>query len=214
MRFVHTDASTQSHLTGPQVSASCLAISGTDETHSNLNFICTGLDIVHPTFLPPFPRTGFTSQDFRLCLRYYEGSESCHSFTWGRRPPHLLRFTFPSFRLQPRDVSTHRFSHHSSVSSEFQASPFSWRLANNIPPNRVRYPADRQFASGCFPPRLTTTQLPSATELWHTPTWTCTMLINRHHGRTTEPLRGRCLPTGLIPTTDHHYPPDSNHSGL
>jgi hypothetical protein len=32
------------------------------------------------------------------------------------------------------------------------------------PPNRVRSPTDQQFASGCSPPRLTTTQLPSATE--------------------------------------------------
>src|SRR5688572_12555188 len=32
------------------------------------------------------------------------------------------------------------------------------------PPNRVRYPTDRQFASGCSPPRLAAPQLPSATE--------------------------------------------------
>ena len=30
-------------------------------------------------------------------------------------------------------------------------------------PNRVRYPTDCMFASGCSPPRLTATQLPSAT---------------------------------------------------
>ena len=77
MRFVHTDASTHLHFE-KSVSASCLAVSGTDETTSNLNSICTGLDISHPTFLPPFPRPGFASQDFRLYNhRYYEGSESC-----------------------------------------------------------------------------------------------------------------------------------------
>ncbi len=32
------------------------------------------------------------------------------------------------------------------------------------PPNRVRYPADRQVASGCSPRRLAATQLPLATE--------------------------------------------------
>src|SRR5258705_13335719 len=32
------------------------------------------------------------------------------------------------------------------------------------PPNRVRHPTDRQFTSGCSPPRLATTQLPSASE--------------------------------------------------
>jgi len=31
-----------------------------------------------------------------------------------------------------------------------------------IPPNRVRHPAGHPFASGCSPPRLTATQLPSA----------------------------------------------------
>jgi len=112
------------------------------------------------------------------------------SITMNDRSPHLLRLTFLSFHLQPRDAPAHRFSCHSSVTGDFQASPFSCRLAANIPPNRVRHPADRQFASGCSPPRLTTTQLPSATELWHTPTRTSTVLIWRHHGRTTEPLRG------------------------
>jgi hypothetical protein len=32
------------------------------------------------------------------------------------------------------------------------------------PPNRVRSPTDQQFTSGCSPPRLAATQLPSATE--------------------------------------------------
>ena len=32
-----------------------------------------------------------------------------------------------------------------------------------MPPKRVRYPAGCSFASGCSPPRLATTQLPSAT---------------------------------------------------
>ena len=40
----------------------------------------------------------------------------------------------------------------------------------HTPPKQVRYPTDRQFASGYSPPRLATTQLPSATELWPTPT--------------------------------------------
>jgi len=52
------------------------------------------------------------------------------------------------------------------------------------PPNRVRYPTDQQFASGCSPPCLGATQLPSATELWHTPTRTFTVLMWRPHGRT------------------------------
>jgi hypothetical protein len=58
------------------------------------------------------------------------------------------------------------------------------RLVAAPPPNRVRSPTDRQFASGCSPPRLTATQLPSATELWHTPARTFTVLMWRPHGRT------------------------------
>ena len=54
----------------------------------------------------------------------------------------------------------------------------------HTPPKQVRYPTDRQFASGYSPPRLTTTQLPSAMELWPTPTGTCTLQVARPHGRT------------------------------
>jgi hypothetical protein len=38
-----------------------------------------------------------------------------------------------------------------------------------VRPNRVRHPTDCMFASGCSPPRLTTTQLPSATGSGHLP---------------------------------------------
>jgi len=54
----------------------------------------------------------------------------------------------------------------------------------HIPPNRVRHPADRQFASGCSPPRLAATQLPPATGLWLTPTRTSTVPLRRLYGRT------------------------------
>jgi hypothetical protein len=77
IRSVHTDTSTHCQLVGPQASTSCLAVSGTEEASSNLNSICICIDISHPTFLPPFPRPGFATQDFRLFNhRYYEGSES------------------------------------------------------------------------------------------------------------------------------------------
>src|SRR5262245_52598964 len=75
--------------------------------------------------------------------------------------------------LLPRQRA-HRFS---DFALESQAR-------RSCPPNRVRYPTDQQFASGCSPPRLAATQLPSATELWHTPTTTFTVLMWRPHGRT------------------------------
>ena len=64
------------------------------------------------------------------------------------------------------------------------------RARRHTPPNQVRYPTDRQFASGYSPPRLTTTQLPSATELWLTPTGTCTLQMARPRGRTPSPCKG------------------------
>ena len=142
-------------------------------------------------------------------LRYYEGSDSCRVIPQSRSP-RLLRLTFLTFHPQPRDAPVHRFTRHFSVYGEFQASPYPSRLAANIPPNQVRHPTDRQFASGCFPPRLTATQLPSATEPWHAPTRTSTVLIRRPHGRTrvgtAHRLRpcsahfgGRCPPYSASP---------------
>ena len=46
------------------------------------------------------------------------------------------------------------------VFSGVRASPLTCRLAAHAQPNRVRYPADGSFTSGCSPPRLATTQLP------------------------------------------------------
>ena len=43
---------------------------------------------------------------------------------------------------------------------DFTLNPQARRYAR---PNRVRYPTDCMFASGCSPPRLAATQLPSAT---------------------------------------------------
>jgi len=54
-------------------------------------------------------------------------------------------------------------------------------------PNRVRYPTDCMFASGCSPPRFTATQLPSATEFGH------------NLGGGLSPPKSRLLPGALIP---------------
>ncbi len=42
-----------------------------------------------------------------------------------------------------------------------KASPLASRLAGYVKPNRVRHPADWSLTSGCSPPRLAATQLPS-----------------------------------------------------
>ena len=67
---------------------------------------------------------------------------------------------------------------------------FSQPARRHSLPNRVRFTAHRQFASGCSPPRFAATQLPSTTGPWLTPTWTLTMLCTRLHGRTGSPAPG------------------------
>ena len=118
-------------------------------------------------------------------LRYFRTMETLTSYAahLQRRSPRLPRHTFLSFRLQPRGLPEHRLPPRQRVQrvSDFAMNEQARRSS---PPNRVRSPTDRQFASGCSPPHLTTTQLPSATELWHTPTRTFTVLMWRPHGRT------------------------------
>ncbi len=66
----------------------------------------------------------------------------------------------------------------------FRASPHARRLAAT--PRRIGFVILRTDRSlDCYsPPRLTTTQLPSATGPWHTRTRTFTVLTMRPHGRT------------------------------
>ena len=61
------------------------------------------------------------------------------------------------------------------------------------PPNQVRHPTDCSFAFNCSPPYFAVTQLLSATELWHTPTGTFTLLMIRPHGRTSAKPQFRLL---------------------
>ena len=68
-------------------------------------------------------------------------------------------------------------------------------------PNRVRYPTDCMFASGCSPPRLTATQLPSATGSGHSPE------------RGLSPPKSRLLPGALMPDLIRH-PVFSNSSWI
>ena len=157
------------------------------------------------TFLPPVPRRSFALCASRGCspLRYHEGSDSCSAHL-RRRSPRLPRHTFLSFRLQPRELPGHRLT---PRQRDQRVSDFALesQARRSPPPNRVRHPTDQQFASGCSPPHLAATQLPSATELWHTPTRTFTVLMWRPHGRTHPRmfLSGVHLRTRLDSRTKH-----------
>ncbi len=90
------------------------------------------------TFLPPVPRRSFAFCAFRGLppLRYHEGSDSCAAHL-RRRSPRLPRHIFLSFRLQPRRLPGHRFTHHASVSSDFRTSPWNRRLV--AAPRRIEF---------------------------------------------------------------------------
>ena len=75
----------------------------------------------------------------------------------------LMSHTFLSFRLQPRELPGHHFPPRQR-DQRFSDFALVSQARRSSPPNRVRYPTDRHFASGCSPPRLAATQFPSASE--------------------------------------------------
>ncbi|MBK9442618.1 MAG: IS66 family insertion sequence element accessory protein TnpB [Comamonadaceae bacterium] len=97
---------------------------------------------------------------------------------------HLGRQVSPLFSLHlpnvppPTTPCNPNIALHAIFQRTGRVSDFAMRLQarRHTPPNRVRYPADRQFASGCSPPRLAATQLPSTTGPWLTLTRTFTVL--------------------------------------
>jgi hypothetical protein len=143
------------------------------------------------TFLSPFPQYDFAFRTSRGFHRF----GTMETLTPTRLTPH--RAGLPAYLTTPscRSVSNHavRSDIALSTTSAYRTSS-GFALASQArrytTPNRVCYPTDRHFASGCSPPRLAATQLPSATELWHTPAWTFTMLMWRLHGRTMPVFTG------------------------
>ena len=160
----------------------CLAISGTQFLSVRRSLESSGSSSL---FLTNFPQRGFASHVSRPIPqpRYYSASDSCRRHL-DDRSPRLSRTNFPTFRLQPRGAPQHRFDRHFQRAERFPDFAMNEQARRHTPPNRVRYPADCQFASGCSPPRLATTQLPSASGSWLAPARTSTMLFARLHGRT------------------------------
>src|ERR1019366_9179191 len=145
------------------------------------------------TFLPHFPNAPFTLTHVstaRRRVRYYWDSDSCQGSHHGQDSPLVSNHL-------PVVPSSTPWSATSPLGSPPQRDVLLPGFATlvqarrNTPPKQVHHPTDRQFASGYYPPRLATTQLPSATELWPTPTGTFTLQIARIHGRTLNRSRGR-----------------------
>ena len=147
---------------------------------------------------------GFAPQALSHCLansaaltpkmptRYYQDSDSC-----GVTTPQVSPLHAP---IRPRrSASNHADGLVTALSAtqRDQLLPdfaFSQTARRRSSPNRVRHPADRQFASGCFPPRIAATQLPSATRPWPAPTRTSTVLCGCACGRTGSRLCRRSFP--------------------
>ncbi len=98
----------------------------------------------------------------------------------------LLRLAVPTFRPQPRDPPDGRFVSRLSADGCSRLRQYE-QARHEIPPKQVRHPTDCRFTSGCSPPRLAATQLPSVTGLRHTMTGTCTPPTKRTHRRTGWP---------------------------
>ncbi len=116
------------------------------------------------TFLPTFPPCGFAIR--ASCglppQRYYAGSDSCRALA---SPTGLSAY--------PARPSGHPVPNHvvrpnaalpvTSARPVGRGFAINEQARRNTPPNRVRHPTGCPFASGCSPPRLAATQLPSAT---------------------------------------------------
>ena len=161
MRSVQTDASTHDQSRDrPPASAPCLALSGTADAPP------CGIRPSRLHLPASLPSTRFCCPDLSRLTphRYYEGSDSCPPRPAGRSL-RLLRFAFRTSRPQPRRAPERRFPSHLSASvGPHQGPGFAMRsqARRHRPPNRVRHPTGYPFASGCSPPRLAATQLPSA----------------------------------------------------
>ena len=128
------------------------------------DFLCRHPDSAPPT--PCLPSLGMVLLATPLAAarqRYYEGSDSCR----GHPPRQVSSLTSPCLPDIPTPTTR-------AVRWSLCQSPQRHRLLpgfatneqarHSATPNRVRHPTDCRFTSGCSPPRLTATQLPSITE--------------------------------------------------
>lgn len=187
MRSVQTVRSTQSQWVGA-VSA-CIAIAGTSADSLMLSLLLSfslplsclpslGAALLSALFrlllqclgsrVRPPARRRFPGRLALFCssaLRYYEGSDSCYASPREQVSP-LISRTLPG--VPPPTTWVTRIS----LCTPMSAYPMRFRLRHllagspSLPAESSSSPADRQFASGCSPPHLTMTQLPSATESW------------------------------------------------
>ena len=127
--------------------------------HSLASRICL------PTLLPS-DRLCFPVLSRLTPLRYYGGSDSwaAHTHRSGISAYSALSSKHPTLShvTGPRS----RFESHLSASGQTIHRPefaIQSQAPRTVPPKQVRHPAGCFFTSGCSPPRIAATQLPSAT---------------------------------------------------
>jgi hypothetical protein len=180
MRSLHIEAFTHDQLR-PRASALCVVLS---DTGSALLSLCSSMEFTHPPSCLPSLGAALLSALLAGPSRYG---------TMKALTPAPLTYDagLPVYLATPscRSVSNHVGCLDIAYPPRQRAQRFSDFAMNeqarrSSPPNRVRYPTDRQFASGCSPPRLAATQLPSTKETRHSPARTSTAPTKRPHGRT------------------------------
>jgi hypothetical protein len=77
----------------------------------------------------------------------------------------LRRLAVPTFRPQPHDGPHRTLSQSPQRQWSIQGFATDLQARRSTPPKRVRHPTDCRFVSGCSPPRLAATRLPSTSEL-------------------------------------------------
>ena len=95
--------------------------------------------------------------------QYHEGSDCRQPFTSPAGSPLFLLRSFLTFHPQPPSARGHRFDRHRQRDRLIPGFAMNEKARRSAPPKRVRFTTDRKFASGCSPPRLSATQLLSAT---------------------------------------------------
>ena len=154
MRSVQIEASAQSQR-GSRASDPCLALAGTAGP-----LACSSPFKSAFRFLPPFPRAGFASRPSRGSRRIGT-MKDCDS-----RRPHPKTAGLSASSASPSRRSDLNHVSRPKVALSFASAPSAVpgfalpsQARHRLPPNQVRHPTDRQFASSCFSPRLATTRL-------------------------------------------------------
>jgi hypothetical protein len=132
MRSGHTEAFVPNH-SRPWTSAPCLTLTGTSGAG-----LCSCSGLHASTFLSSFPWCGFAFRTSRGFRRFGTMETLTPAqLTYRAGLPAYCATPLLSFRLQPRGLPGHRFTHHASVPSDFRTSPSMSRLI--AAPRRIEF---------------------------------------------------------------------------